>query len=135
MGKTRKNIIRNLSIWILLAALFVSAVPVSAIETEDAPSVSAVPISASETEDVPSVSAVPVSASEADDTASVNAGTVAAAALDIVAAYTEINAEDVSSLEKLQSDILDWMESYESLSQEDQAMLSESVSCKCSRQG
>lgn len=127
MGKTRKNIIRNLSIWILLAALFVSAVPVSAIETEDAPSVSAVPISASETEDVPSVSAVPVSASEADDTASVNAGTVAAAALDIVAAYTEINAEDVSSLEKLQSDILDWMESYESLSQEDQAMLSESV--------
>ena len=127
MGKTRKYIIRSLSIWILLAALFVSAVPVSAIETEDAPSVSAVPISASETEDVPSVSAVPVSASEADDTASVNAGTVAAAALDIVAAYTEINAEDVSSLEKLQSDILDWMESYESLSQEDQAMLSESV--------
>ena len=127
MGKTRKNIIKSLSIWILLAVLFVSAVPVSAIETEDAPSVSAVPISASETEDVPSVSAVPVSASEADDTASVNAGTVAAAALDIVAAYTEINAEDISSLEKLQSDILDWMESYESLSQEDQAMLSESV--------
>ncbi len=111
MGKTWKYIIRSLSIWILLAVLFVSAVSVAASETEDAPSVSAVPVAASET----------------DDTSSVNAGTVAAAALDIVAAYTEINAEDISSLEKLQSDILDWMESYESLSQEDQAMLSESV--------
>lgn len=95
MGKTRKYIIRSLSIWILLAVLFVSAVSVAASET--------------------------------DDTTSVNAGTVAAAALDIVAAYTEINAEDISSLEKLQSDILDWMEGYESLSQEDQALLSESV--------
>jgi len=95
MGKTRKYIIRSLSIWILLAVLFVSAVSVAASET--------------------------------DDTTSVNAGTVAAATLDIVAAYTEINAEDISSLEKLQSDILDWMESYESLSQEDQALLSESV--------
>ena len=111
MGKTRKNIIRSLSIWILLAVLFVSAVPVSATETEDASSVSTAADAASETEDAPSV----------------NAGTVAAAALDIVAAYTEINAEDISSLEKLQSDILDWMEGYESLSQEDQAMLSESV--------
>ena len=88
---------------------------------------SAVSVAASETEDAPSVSAVPVAASETDDTTSVNAGTVAAAALDIVAAYTEINAEDISSLEKLQSDILDWMEGYESLSQEDQALLSESV--------
>lgn len=86
MGKTRKYIIRSLSIWILLAVLFVSAVPVSATETEDASSVSAVPMSASETEDAPSVSAVPISASETDDTSSVNAGTVAAAALDIVAA-------------------------------------------------
>jgi hypothetical protein len=43
----------------------------------------------------------------------------------VTAAYTEINAEDVSSLEKLQSDILDWMESYESLSQEYPAMLTE----------
>ena len=111
MGKTRKNIIRSLSIWILLAALFVSAVPVSAIETEDAPSVSAVPISASETEDAPAV----------------NAGAVADAALDIVAAYTEINAEDVSSLENLQRDILDWLETYETLSQDDQALLSESM--------
>ena len=112
MGKTRKNIIRSLSIWILLVALLVSAVPVSAIETEDAPSVSAAPISASETEDAPAV----------------NAGTVAAAALDIVAAYTEINAEDVSSLENLQSDILDWLETYEALSQEDQTLLSGSMS-------
>ena len=112
MGKTRKNIIKNLSIWILLAVLFVSAVPVSASEIEDAPSVSAVPVSASET----------------DDTTSVNAGTVAAAALDIVAAYTEINAEDISSLENLQSDILDWLETYEALSQEDQTLLSESMS-------
>ena len=111
MGKTRKNIIKNLSIWILLAVLFVSAVPVAATETEDASSVSTAADVAIETE----------------DTTPVNAGTVAAAALDIVAAYTEINTEDVSSLEKLQSDILDWMESYESLSQEDQAMLSESV--------
>ena len=111
MGKTRKNIIRSLSIWILLAVLFVSAVSVAASETEDAPSVSAVPVAASET----------------DDTTSVNAGTVAAAAMDIVAAYMEINAEDVSSLESLQSDILNWIEGYESLSQEDQAMLSESV--------
>ena len=93
MEKTRKNIIRSLSIWILLAVLFVSAVPVAASETEDAPSVSAVPVAASET----------------DDTTSVNAGTVAAAALDIVAAYTEINAEYISALENLQSDILDWM--------------------------
>ena len=77
MGKTRKNIIKNLSIWILLAALFVSAVPVSAIETEDASSVSTAADVAIETE----------------DTTPVNAGTVAAAALDIVAAYTEINAE------------------------------------------
>ena len=112
MGKTRKNIIKSLSIWILLAVLFVSAVPVSAIETEDAPSVSAAPISASETEDAPAV----------------NAGTVAAAALDIVAAYTEINTEDVSSLENLQRDILNWIENYETLSQEDQALLSESMS-------
>ena len=103
MGKTRKNIIKNLSIWILLAVLFVSAVPVAASETEDAPSVSAVPISASETEDAPAV----------------NAGAVADAALDIVAAYTEINAEDVSSLENLQRDILDWLETYETLSQDD----------------
>lgn len=111
MGKTRKNIIRRLSIWILLAALFVSAVPVSAVETEDAPSVSAVPVSTIETEDAPSV----------------NAGTIAAEALDIVAAYTELNAEDVSSLENLQRDILNWMESYGSMSQEDQALLSESM--------
>ena len=127
MGKTRKYIIRSLSIWILLAVLFVSAVPVSATETEDASSVSAVPMSASETEDAPSVSAVSISATETDDTSSVNAGTVAAAALDIVAAYTEINTEDVSSLESLQRDILNWMESYGSMSQEDQALLSESV--------
>lgn len=112
MGKTRKNIIKNLSIWILLAVLFVSAVPVAATETEDASSVSTAADAASET----------------DDTTSVNAGMVAAAALDIVAAYTEINAEDISSLEKLQNDILDWMESYESLSQEDQGLLSESMS-------
>ena len=111
MGKTWKYLIKNLSIWFLLAVLFVSAVPVAATETEDASSVSTAADAAIETE----------------DTTSVNAGTVAAAALDIVAAYTEINTEDVSSLEKLQSDILDWMESYESLSQEDQAMLSESV--------
>ena len=111
MGKTWKSIIRSLSVLILLAVLFVSAVHVSASEIEDASSVSAVHVSAFETEDAPSV----------------NAGTVAAAALDIVAAYTKINAEDISSLEKLQSDILDWMEGYESLSQEDQAMLSESV--------
>lgn len=127
MGKTWKNIIRSLSILFLLAVLFVSAVPVSATETEDASSVSAVPMSASETEDAPSVSAVSISASETDDTSSVNAGTVAAAALDIVAAYTEINTEDVSSLESLQRDILNWMESYGSMSQEDQALLSESV--------
>ena len=112
MGKTRKNIIKNFSIWILLAVLFVSAVSVAASETEDAPSVSAVPVAASET----------------DDTTSVNAGTVAAAALDIVAAYTEINAEDISSLENLQSDILDWLETYEALSQEDQTLLSGSMS-------
>lgn len=111
MGKTWKYLIKNLSIWFLLAVLFVSAVPVSATETEDASSVSAVHVSAFETEDAPSV----------------NAGTVAAAALDIVAAYMEINAEDVSSLESLQSDILNWIEGYESLSQEDQALLSESM--------
>lgn len=111
MGKTWKNIIRSLSILFLLAVLFVSAVPVSATETEDASSVSTAADAAIETE----------------DTTPVNAGTVAAAALDIVAAYTEINTEDVSSLESLQRDILDWMEGYESLSQEDQAMLSESV--------
>ena len=107
MGKTRKSIIRSLSVLILLAVLFVSAVHVSASEIEDASSVSAVHVSAFETEDAPSV----------------NAGTVAAAALDIVAAYMEINAEDVSSLESLQSDILNWIEGYESLSQEDQALL------------
>ena len=111
MGKTRKSIIRSLSVLILLAVLFVSAVHVSASEIEDASSVSAVHVSAFETEDAPSV----------------NAGTVAAAALDIVAAYMEINAEDVSSLESLQSDILNWIENYETLSQEDQALLSESM--------
>ena len=111
MGKTRKNIIKNLSIWILLAVLFVSAVPVAATETEEASSVSTAADAAIETE----------------DTTPVNAGTVAAAALDIVAAYTEINAEDVSSLESLQRDILNWIEGYESLSQEDQALLSESM--------
>ena len=111
MGKTRKIIIRSLSIWILLAALFVSAVPVSASETEEAPSVSAAAVSVIETEEA----------------SAVNAGTVATAALDIVAAYTEINTEDVSSLENLQRDILNWIENYETLSQEDQALLSESM--------
>ena len=112
MGKTRKYIIKNLSILIMLAALFVSAVPVSASETEEAPSVSAAAVSVIETEEA----------------SAVNAGTVAAAALDIVAAYTEINTEDVSSLENLQRDILNWIENYETLSQEDQALLSESMS-------
>lgn len=111
MGKTWKYLIKNLSIWFLLAVLFVSAVPVSATETEDASSVSTAADAAIETE----------------DTTPVNAGTVATAALDIVEAYTEINAEDVSSLENLQRDILNWMESYGSMSQEDQALLSESV--------
>ena len=111
MGKTWKYLIKNLSIWFLLAVLFVSAVPVSATETEDASSVSTAADAAIETEDATSV----------------NAGMVAAAALDIVAAYTEINAEDISSLENLQRDILNWMESYGSMSQEDQALLSESV--------
>ncbi|MBR3154368.1 MAG: S-layer homology domain-containing protein [Lachnospiraceae bacterium] len=73
------------------------------------------------------MSAVHVFAIETEDAPSVNAGTVAVAALDIVAAYMEINAEDVSSLESLQSDILNWIEGYESLSQEDQALLSESM--------
>ncbi len=112
MGKTRKSIIRSLSVLILLAVLFVSAVPVSATETEDASS----------------VSTAADAAIDAEDTTPVNAGTVATAALDIVEAYTEINAEDVSSLENLQRDILKWIENYETLSQEDQALLSESVS-------
>ena len=111
MGKTWEYFIKNLSIWFLLAVLFVSAVPVSATETEDASSVSTAADAAIETE----------------DTTPVNAGTVATAALDIVEVYTEINAEDVSSLENLQRDILNWMESYGSMSQEDQALLSESV--------
>ena len=42
-------------------------------------------------------------------------------------AYTEINAEDISSLEKLQNDILNVTEIYEALPQEDQALLSESM--------
>ena len=36
MGKTRKKIIRSLSVLFLFAVLFVSAVHVSASETEDA---------------------------------------------------------------------------------------------------
>ena len=62
MGKTRKSIIRSLSVLILLAVLFVSAVHVSASEIEDASSVSAVHVSAFETEDAPSVNAGTVAA-------------------------------------------------------------------------
>ena len=109
---------------ILLAALTAASMALTACGGSGAQTAEP----AAETEEAPSVSAAAVSVIETEEASAVNAGTVAAAALDIVAAYTETNTEDVSSLEKLQSDILDWMESYESLSQEDQALLSESMS-------
>ena len=70
--------------------------------------------------------AIPVSAFQ-EENPPVNAKTAASTIQDIVTAYTEINAEDISSLEKLQNDILNVTEIYEALPQEDQALLSESM--------
>ena len=70
---------------------------------------------------------VPVSAFTADSNSPINARAITDAIQDIITEYMEVNTEDISTLESLRKDIQNVSVAYESLSTEDQVLLSDSI--------